>query len=110
MATLLSFLIAFGFYSFYLTSNRVDYIPPALFVRGTCLVPRFGTILGWGAFLLGIFLSSHVFGVGSGVLFFFIVLMTSGSLIVILAPLGFLTMRVVLPALLCMFVLELIIR
>ncbi len=66
--------------------------------------------MGWGVLLLGMVLSCHLLGVGSGVLFFFIVLMTSGSLIVLLAPLGFLTIRVVLPTLLCMFVLELVIR
>ena len=108
MATLLILLISAGFYSFYLTSRRADYFPPR-FIRPFATNRSYTKITGTAFFLLSSLLSIYIFGVGSGMLIFFIVLMTVGSLIVILAPLGIFSYRVLLSIIASLLALDLLI-
>lgn len=93
MVTLIAFLVFAGFYTCYYTSVKAVLIGHSgleiAIRKNTTLAKRIGGIL----LLAG--LSSAVFydGIGAGTLQFFIMLMASGSLVILLSPLKILTLR-----------------
>ncbi|WP_420583376.1 hypothetical protein [Reichenbachiella sp.] len=109
MITLSVFLVFSGFFSLYIGSNRVEFsndLPFVQWFRQQSINTR-GT--GIALFLMSLVLSVQTWGLGAGVLFFFIQLMTLGSLIVLLVPLKVLNYKFVLSLTAICFVLEFLI-
>ncbi|MDY0779981.1 hypothetical protein [Tenacibaculum sp. IB213877] len=80
-----------GFYLFYNTSKKVEI---QSFLGFENLAYKFKTVTKIVALFLFIFsllLMTTVFGIASGILFFCIVLMTFGSIIILMAPLKLIT-------------------
>lgn len=87
MATLVLFLVFAGFFFLYNTSKRAT-TPRALPVEKWMYnSPQIARPMGGGLLCLALAMSAWVWGLGSGILLFTIILMTLGSLIIILSPL-----------------------
>ena len=87
MITLSVLLVFVGFFALYLGSNRVEIefdIAIIQWFRSKKINAK-GT--GIAMLLIAMLLSVQIWGLGAGVLFFFIQLMTVGSIIVLLTPL-----------------------
>ncbi|MEN7548794.1 hypothetical protein AAG747_12810 [Rapidithrix thailandica] len=108
MVTIIFFIAFLGFYVFYNTSKKAD-------------LNRSGKLELWvqnhlqyskyiGSFLLIVTLVVSIihFGVGSGIFAFFVTLMTVGSLIIVLSPLQYVTIRIVSVVFLLSLLLEII--
>lgn len=108
MITLSVFLVFVGFFALYLGSKRIELNfdwPIILWVRRQEINSK-GT--GVALFLMAALLSIQIWGLGAGMLFFFIQLMTIGSLVVLLTPLNILNYKFVAGLVAVSFLIEFI--
>lgn len=108
MITLSVFLVFLGFFVLYLGSERAelnaDLAMSQWFRRQRINVKGVGVAL----FLMATVLSVQIWGLGAGVLFFFVQLMTLGSLVVLLTPLKVLNYKWVLSLAIASFFIEIV--
>lgn len=90
--SMVSFLVFSGFYSLYASSDQTS-IHNRLLCR-----PTIAQAIGSGLLLVALALAISTEGLGSGIFTFFIILMTLGSLIVLLVPLDWIDYRSLFPA------------
>lgn len=93
MITLTVLLAAAGFICFYVTSKRAELDQELPIVKWGQAHPLLAKRTGGTLLLVGCVLSGFVLGFGAGILAFIVVLMTVGSLVVLLNPL-----RIIHPA------------
>ncbi|PIB34778.1 hypothetical protein BFP72_04845 [Reichenbachiella sp. 5M10] len=91
MVTLNLILIWISFYLFYLTSTRVQIDRSLSIEKWMHNHAPIAKTLGAILMCLSLALSIVLWGTGSGSLFFFVMLMTIGSLVTIISPLRILT-------------------
>lgn len=108
MTTLIVLITFTGFYLFYNTSkkadlNRSDILE--IWVQDHHQVSKY---IGCLLFIVAVVLSILYFGVGSGIFSFFVILMTVGSLIVLLSPLQYVNYKTVSLVFLFSILLEII--
>jgi hypothetical protein len=98
--SLVAFLVSSGFYSLYAASVRT--------VAANRMIHRrtVAQAMGLGLMLIALALAISTEGLGAGIFTFFIILMTLGSLIILLAPLNWLDYRSVGPAFSLMVICE----
>lgn len=93
----LAFIILFtAFYMFYCTSKKATIILNFGIENWVKRNTKPAKIIGLLLLIIAISLYAHYFGIGVGILLFFIVLMTLGSLIIILSPLKLLNIKTTL--------------
>nr|WKN34853.1 hypothetical protein K4G66_20985 [Tunicatimonas sp. TK19036] len=108
MITLSFFLTFLGFYMFYNTSQRAKLIRTnglEIWVQDHHQPAKYA---GGFLFLVALILCILQFGVGSGIFSFFVMLMTVGSLIILLSPLQYINYRTVSGVFLLSILLEII--
>lgn len=106
MITLALFVTFIAYYLWYHTSNKVVLVS-SLGIES--LVKKHKTpskLIGCGLWLLALLIFIYLYGIGAGSLFFFITLMTLGSLVFILYPLNLMTYRTLICALALSAILE----
>lgn len=93
MLTVSIFLIFIGFYFLYITSKRADY-------RSELGIYKWGhanafqsKYIGILLIVLGLLLDIYLLGWGSGIFSFFVVLMTLASLIILISPIRFFSLK-----------------
>lgn len=86
MASIILFLVFIAFYVLCNTSKKAVLNPNFGFEGWLSKQHKMGKLLGLFILVISCLLSAIYFGMGTGVLYFFIVLMTLGSLIVLLNP------------------------
>ncbi|WP_422359718.1 hypothetical protein [Reichenbachiella sp.] len=109
MITLSVFLVFIGFLTLYLGSKRQELNFDWPIVRWVQRQGINSKGAGVAFFLLAALLSVQIWGLGAGLLFFFVQLMTIGSLIVLLTPLNVLNYKFVASLVVASFVFELLI-
>ncbi|MEP5365271.1 MAG: hypothetical protein ABJQ37_15575 [Reichenbachiella sp.] len=108
MITLSVLLVFIGFFVLYMGSRRVELSlnwPLVQWVRRQNINTKGA---GIALFLMAALLSVQLWGVAAGVLFFFIQLMTIGSLIVLLTPLQVLNYKFIMTLVVISFFIEMI--
>jgi hypothetical protein len=108
MVSLLALFVFIGFYFWYAGSERVK---PDGVLGVESLIRKhsyIGKTVGTAFLILSCSLSVLYLGFGAGIFTFFILLMTLGSLIILLAPLGLLNYKTLLPVLALMLFVEII--
>lgn len=108
MITLSVFLVFIGFFVLYMGSRRVELSSDWPLVRWVRRQNINTNGAGIALFLMALLLSVQIWGLGAGVLFFFVQLMTLGSLIVLLTPLKVLNDKFILSLAAAFFLLELL--
>lgn len=88
-------VLFFAFYVLYNTSQKVQIVPRFGFEPNIQRYIKPYKIVGLMLLVVSMIAFSILFGLGSGILFFFIGLMTIASLIVILYPLNLITIKTV---------------
>lgn len=110
MVTLIVVLLLSGFYLFYNTSQKVQ-LSRTLFIekwaQDNSIAARYFALL---LFIIGLVISIFSFGIGSGVFLFFVILMTVASLVVLLAPLKYLSYKSLSLLFVFSFAIELILK
>lgn len=99
MATLISSIIFIAFHLWYTSSTKKEVANPWSVEKWVVGHIRASRWAGAGLLVLALFLSGSHWGVGAGSLTFFAILMALGSLVVLLAPLGLLGYRTLVPVL-----------
>jgi hypothetical protein len=93
MVTLIVVLSLLGFYLLYNTSKKVQ-LSRTLFIerwaQDNSTAAKYSGLL---LFIVGLVISMLSFGIGSGVFLFFVILMTVASLVVLLAPLKYMSYK-----------------
>lgn len=84
-------LLFFGFYILYFTSKRMVAVPTLKFETWIKTHNSAATMGGLSLLLLSCFLFIYSLGLAAGILTYMVMLMTIGSLIILLAPLQLLT-------------------
>ncbi|UXP32343.1 hypothetical protein N6H18_18550 [Reichenbachiella agarivorans] len=108
MVTLNLILIWLSFYLFYLTSKKAQIarsLPIEKWMHNHAPIAK---VIGTVLLFLSLSVSISLWGVGSGSLFFFIILMTLGSLVTIISPLRVLNYVSISAISILSFVLEII--
>ncbi|WP_421874069.1 hypothetical protein [Marinoscillum sp.] len=93
MISLSTYLTFLGFWGCYQTSTKADLAPPnklEQFVRSDA---RVGNVIGLGFLLIGLVGFVLVFGLGSGLFAYLVLLSSVGSLVILLAPMGYISLR-----------------
>lgn len=89
MLSLSVFFVFMGFYFLYITSQRSVYTSSLNVYKWGKDNPSKSKLIGGFCLLIGLVLELIVLGFGSGIFSFFVVLMTFGSLIVLISPTKF---------------------
>lgn len=86
MIVLISILIFLGFYAFYSTSKRakLNNTKVDIWLQNS---PKVANAIGWGCIIGGFYVLIHHLGIGAGIFTAIIILMTVGSLIIVVSPL-----------------------
>lgn len=108
MATLLFFNVFFGFFLCYNTSQKAELNRDFMLVKIGQGLPRTNKIIGTLLMLVALIGSILYYGTGAGIFAFLILLMTAGSMIVLIAPLRFVGYKAVSALFLISLILELI--
>ncbi|WP_461533639.1 hypothetical protein [Sinomicrobium sp.] len=108
MTTLIVIIAFMGFYAFYNASKRAVLSQSWWIAQWLQSHRPTSLALGWCMVLVGILLSVMHYGFGAGICAFVVVLMTVGSLIVIVSPLKFISYRAVVLIAILSFAIELI--
>lgn len=95
MTTLLFFNVFFGFFLCYNTSKRAELNSNFVLVKIGQRLPHASKVIGMLLMAVALAGSILYYGFGSGIFAFFIILMTMGSMIVLLAPLRFVGYKMV---------------
>lgn len=93
MLTTSIFLIFIGFYFLYITSKRTDYSSELAVYKWGHTNTSQSKYLGVLFIILGLLLDIFLLGWGSGIFSFFVVLMTLASLIVLISPIRFFSLK-----------------
>ena len=95
MITLIAALSFIGFYALYTTSKKAD-IQRVLFVEFRLQNnPTVAKAIGLSINFVALIISMAYMGVASGTFLFFVILMTVGSLVVLIAPLRYVAYQTV---------------
>ncbi|WP_186755033.1 DUF3325 family protein [Echinicola salinicaeni] len=94
MITLAALLAFTGFFCFYNTSKRQKLSQSLGIEVWLQQNPNRAKYLGGAQFLIALLLCLAAAGFGAGIFSFFILLMTAGSLVVVLAPIRFLNYKI----------------
>ncbi|UCS91677.1 hypothetical protein KZP23_13060 [Echinicola marina] len=108
MITLATILTFIGFFCFYNTSKRQQLSQSLGFERWLQQNSLRSKYLGGGLFILALLLCYVEAGFGAGVFSFFILLMTAGSLVVLLSPLRFVHYKILILIFVMCLIFELI--
>ncbi|WP_146746557.1 hypothetical protein [Sinomicrobium soli] len=108
MTTLIVVITFLGFYAFYNTSRRAVLSKSLRIEKWLQVHTAESKIAGSCMLFAGLSLSVLYYGTGAGIFAFFVILMTLGSLVVIVSPLKFINYRGVLVIAILSFVVELI--
>jgi len=95
--TLTNLLVFAGFYLWYATSKRARVAETFGFESWALRQKRQARVLAGSLLLGGLFTAAASYGLGAGIFLYLVVLMTLGSLIILLYPLNLLN-RVTVPA------------
>ncbi|WP_281638107.1 hypothetical protein [Flavobacterium marginilacus] len=106
MITIAICVLFLAFYTLYYTSKRASLTYTFSFEKWMRNHPASTKIIGITLLLVAYILWIATFGLGSGTLFFFIALMTIGSLIVILKPLKIIKFEILILLLSLIAILE----
>ncbi len=87
MQSIVCILVFFGFYFLYSTSKKTTLRPVLNFEKWIDMSLKSTQVIAISLLFVAYLLSIYLDGMGSGTLLFFIVLMTIGSLIIVLVPL-----------------------
>lgn len=98
MLSMVIFLVFTGFYCLYASSNRTEFQGLLRFERPLKQQKAAARAFGSALLLISLALTISSEGVGAGIFSFMVLLMTLGSLIILLAPLQWLSYRTLLPA------------
>lgn len=109
MITLSVLLVFVGFFVLYLGSKRMELNFNRPIVHWVQRQEINSKGAGVALFLLAGLLSVQIWGLGAGLLFFFVQLMTIGSLIVIITPLNELNYKFLISLVVISFILEFLI-
>lgn len=108
MTTLLFFLILSAFFLFYQTSKRAELNRSFLIEKLAQSHPGRSKIIGLVLLLVSLIGCMSYWGISSGIFAFLIVLTTVGSLVILLAPLRYMSYQLVTSFLVISFIVELI--
>ncbi|MDN3663863.1 hypothetical protein ACFFU1_14835 [Algibacter miyuki] len=106
MITLISTFAVLGFYMLYSTSKRAELTFKYKFQHSINQNEKTAKYLALIFFTSSLFLSIITLGISSGIFSFLIVLMTVGSLVVLLAPLHFFNLPILIFIMMFCFVTE----
>lgn len=93
MVTLVVIITFLGFFILYNTSEKAVLSHSFFLEKWVQDHPLQGKYLGYALLLIGLTISIPLFGVGSGIFLYLIILMTVASATILLAPLRYLTYR-----------------
>src|SRR5690606_18341393 len=93
MVTFILFISSLGFFLLYNTSKKIELSQSLFIERWAQNRLTTGKVTGWLLFTIALIISIIYFGVGVGIFLFTVVLMTVASLIVLLAPLKYLSYK-----------------
>lgn len=93
MISLNTYLTFLGFWCCYQTSSRVRLAAPNTLEQFIRSDARVGNIIGFGFLLIGLVGSVLAFGLGSGLFAFMVLLSSVASLVILLAPMGYISLR-----------------
>lgn len=108
MNTLLVFITFIGFFLTYNTSKKAKLNRSFFLEKKAQDYPREAKIIGLGLMILVLIGSVFHWGVASGIFAFFVILMTVGSMVVLIPPLRYLGYRLVGVLFVVSFIIELI--
>lgn len=108
MATLLFFNVFLGFFLCYNTSKRAELNRDFVLVKIGQGLPRASNIIGILLMTVALIGSILYYGTGAGIFAFLIILMTIGSMVVLIGPLRFIGYKTVSILFLISLILELI--
>ncbi|KJD32097.1 hypothetical protein PK35_11710 [Tamlana nanhaiensis] len=108
MITIALFLNFLAFYVLYNTTKRVVITPHLGFEKHIQQNIKSSKIIGLMLLLIALVFNVISFGLGVGTLFFFIVLMTFGSLVILLAPLKLINTKTLVLFFIATLILELL--
>lgn len=108
MTTLLFFISLIGFFLLYNTSKKVKLKRSFLLEEIAQKNPKYSKITGMSLISLALIGSILYWGMGAGIFAFFVVLMTVGSAVVLMAPLKYLRHKLVAVLFVVSFIVELI--
>jgi hypothetical protein len=104
MITIVVFLLFISFYFFYNTSKRAvkhDGFKVEKWISNNGLITK---VIACVCALLSLIFNILIFGFGSGILLFFVLLMTQASLIIVLTPLKLINYKsLIVLAVICLF-------
>ncbi|MEH6657339.1 DUF3325 family protein [Leeuwenhoekiella marinoflava] len=108
MITIASSLALLGFYMVYSTSKRAKLALEYKLQKWAKENEHIGKFLGIGLLLISLICSITALGIGAGVFSFLVIVMTSGSLVVLLSPLRFFNLPILMISIVLCFGIEII--
>ena len=106
MISIISIILFLGFYTLYNTSKRAQLYDTFKIKKWFQKNELFGKIFGLTLLLISLILLINTNGITSGILIWFIMLMTIGSLIIIIAPFRIINYKTLLICFSAIFILE----
>lgn len=106
MITITCSIALLGFYILYSTSRRAELVLKYRFQKWVNENKKIGKPLGIGLLFISLLFSIAILGFGAGVFSFLVILMTSGSLVVLLSPLRFFNLSTVMIITIVCFIVE----
>tara|TARA_R110002049_G_scaffold305515_1_gene502346 strand:+ start:120466 stop:120798 length:333 start_codon:yes stop_codon:yes gene_type:complete len=107
MITVASAVTLIGFYFLYSTSKRADLLHKLQLQKWIAKKPKQAKTIGFTLLFLGLSLTIITLGWGSGTFSFLVILMTIGSLTVLISPLRFFSITSLIVILIAMLFIEL---
>ncbi|AWW32817.1 hypothetical protein DN752_23220 [Echinicola strongylocentroti] len=108
MITLAAFIVFLGFYLLYNTSKKAQLHQTHRLEIWAHHYPNQSKVIGLLLFLVGLLIAVFDSGLGAGIFTFFVLLMTIGSLVVVVTPIRFLNFKTLIVLFAISFIFELL--